>query len=73
MQTGNLYDRFPTEEAALAFMRELIDANGADIVDTLALGGRDEAGHTLPVASGAALARRAQAEEADRRPLARRS
>lgn len=72
-ETGNLYDRFPREEAALAFVRELIEANGAEIADTLMLGGRDDTGRVLPVQTGAALARRAQASPSDRPPLSRRA
>ena len=58
-ETGNLYDRFPTEEAALAFVRALIEANGADIVETLVLGGRDATGRILPVETGTVLAQHA--------------
>lgn len=71
-ETGNLYDRFPTEETALAFVRALIEANGADIVDSLVLGGRDAAGRILPVQTGTELARHVRAAAPDRLPLGRR-
>ena len=38
VETGNLFGRFSTEEEALAFVRALIDANGAAAVESLALG-----------------------------------
>lgn len=72
-ETGNLYDRFPSEETALAFVRALIEANGVEIADTLMLGGRDDAGRVLPVQTGAALVRHAQASPPDRPPLSRRA
>ena len=56
VETGNLYDRFAGEKAALALVRALIEANGVEIADTLMLGGRDAAGRVLPVQTGAALA-----------------
>ncbi len=71
LETGNLYGRFPTEEAALEFVRDMIDANGRDIVDSLAVGGRDGAGMLLPVQTGAALARRATREQARQPTLSR--
>ncbi len=72
-ETGNLYDRFPSEETALAFVRELIEANGVEISDTLMLGGRDDAGRALPVQTGEALARRAQNATTAAPPLSRRA
>jgi hypothetical protein len=72
-ETGNLYDRFPSEETALAFVRALIEANGTEIADTLMLGGRDAAGRVLPVQTGAALARRAENATTDGPPLSRRA
>lgn len=64
-ETGSLYDRFPSEEAALVFVWALIEANGVEIADTLMLGGRDATGRTLPVQTGTALVRRAQAAVRD--------
>jgi hypothetical protein len=72
-ETGNLYGRFQTEEAALSFVRELIAANGAGILESVALGGRDEAGDILPMATGEVLEQRVLAEMTDRLPVARRS
>ncbi|MGH2560409.1 MAG: hypothetical protein ACRDJH_15210 [Thermomicrobiales bacterium] len=72
-ETGNLYGRFQTEEAALALVRGLIDANGAEITETVAVGGRNDDGRVLPVATGEALARRVSANETKRKPLARRA
>lgn len=72
-ETGNLYDRFPSEEAALQFVRALIEANGVEIAETLMLGGRDAAGRILPVQPGTALARRAQDEVTHRLRLSRRA
>lgn len=72
-ETGNLYGRFQTEDAALAFVRALIAANGAEITETMALGGRDDDGRVLPVTTGEALARGVSAKETDRLPLARRA
>lgn len=73
VETGNLYDRFSSEEAALSFIRSLIESNGVEIADTLMLGGRDDTGRKIPVRTGAALARRAQTATPDRSPLARRT
>lgn len=72
-ETGNLCDRFPSEETALAFVRSLIVANGVEIVDTLMFGGRNDAGQVLPVQTGAALARRAHASTTERPPHSRRA
>jgi len=69
-ETGNLFGRFPTEAEALAFVRSLIEANGAAVTDTVLFGGRDDAGHVLPVETGASLARRPIAVPAVDRPVA---
>ena len=73
VETGNLYGRFPTEATALRFVRAMMDANGAAIVETMALGGRDASGAVLPVKTGIGLAQDALRAEADPLRLSQRS
>jgi hypothetical protein len=73
IETGNLYGRFRTEDEALAFVRSLVDANGPAIAETLALGGRDDAGRVLATRTGTELTRRAEETATDWVPMARRA
>jgi hypothetical protein len=60
IEFGNLMADFSTEDAALAVVREAVEARGADSITHLALAYEDESGDTHPIAAGLALADRAQ-------------
>ena len=54
--TGNLMDEFASEGEALAFIREVVIAEGARVVDDWALGWGDEDGDGAAIAHGNQLA-----------------
>lgn len=60
VEFGNLLADFATEDAALAVVRDTVEARGVDSTTHLALAYEDEDGETHPIAAGAALAERAQ-------------
>ncbi len=59
VEAGFYFGRFETEDDALAFVRELIDANGEEYADALELGSPDDPSASRS-ASGAALVERAR-------------
>jgi hypothetical protein len=59
VEFGNLLADFATEDAALAVVRDTVEARGADSITHLALAYEDENGDTHPIAAGLALADRA--------------
>jgi hypothetical protein len=61
LETGNIINTYETEQAALAVVCELIESNGAEYADALALGLTD-AGGKLLVAEGSHLVSRARAQ-----------
>jgi hypothetical protein len=63
---GNLIGAFATEHEALAEVRGLLEVNGADYADDLALAKRREDGGN-PIADGHALVRLAEASRPERR------
>ncbi len=67
VQTGNIINTYRTEAAALAVVRELLDANGQAYGEALALGRADDRGKTL-VAEGNALVALALADDVGQPP-----
>lgn len=61
VDTGNIIGTFETEADALGIVHDLIQCNDADYADDLVLGYRDRQGEWRSVATGAALAARADA------------
>ena len=59
--TRNLLGTFPSEEAALAVIRGLLQKHGPGAVAGLFLGREDEAGRSTLLAEGNALVKRAEA------------
>lgn len=55
-ESANIIDDFPTQESALAAVRQAIQASGPAVADHLALAYEDRTGETHPIAAGAALA-----------------
>lgn len=55
-ESGNIIAGFPTKSAALALVREQIDAAGLDSVATWLLGYEDDHGKSSMIAQGAELA-----------------
>lgn len=60
LESGNSLGDYDTEVEALVVVRDLLDANEPDYADRLSLGRTDDEGTTIVVASGSALAARAQ-------------
>jgi hypothetical protein len=61
VETSNVIDAFPNEDAALAFVRSAIDEFGDDYARTLALLADEPAGDVTTIAIGAELTERAHA------------
>ena len=59
--TRNLLGTYPSEEAALAVIRSLLQKHGPGAVAGLFLGREDEAGRSTLIADGTALVKRAEA------------
>jgi len=55
-ESANMIADFPTKSAALALVREQIEAAGRDSVATWFLGQEDDAGESTIIAKGAQLA-----------------
>ena len=55
-QTGNLMDTFTTQTQALTFVRDVVTAEGASVVEGWALGWGDEQGNGAAIAQGRRLA-----------------
>jgi hypothetical protein len=64
LATGNLIHRYPTEGAALAFVRDVVRVGGRAAAEQFALDQRDEHEQTRTLAAGAALVRRALEDRA---------
>ena len=60
-ETRNLLGTFPSEEAALAVIRGLLQKHGPGAVAGLFLGREDETGRSTLIADGNALVKRAEA------------
>ncbi len=60
-RSHNVLGFFDDERAALAAVREALNAHGADYAETLALVREDDRGRSIGVAQGADLAQRALA------------
>jgi hypothetical protein len=58
-ETRNLLGDFDSEDAALALVRDILAANGAEIASTLALVSEDTGGRFKTLAHGAELLERA--------------
>jgi hypothetical protein len=63
--TGSLVHAYPTEGAALAFVRDVVRIGGRDQAACFALDQRDERGQLRRLAEGAALVRRALEDRAE--------
>ena len=59
LETGNIINTYGTEQAALAVVCELIDSNGPEYAEALALGRTDARGKSV-VAEGRELVGRAR-------------
>lgn len=62
VEAGFYFGRFETEDEALTFVRDLIDANGEEYADALELGSPDDPSGSWS-RSGAALVERARRPE----------
>lgn len=60
-ETRNLLGTYPSEEAALAVIRSLLQKHGPGAVASLFLGREDETGRSTLIADGNALVKRAGA------------
>jgi len=64
LDTGGLVHRYPTEGAALAFIRDVVRVAGHERAASFALDEQDADGTTHTVAEGAELVRRAVQDRA---------
>jgi hypothetical protein len=71
VEFNNLVGAYETEAAALESVRELVELNGSDYGESLALGGQEEDGPLLMLAEGGALLRRAGITAPAPRPVRR--
>lgn len=60
---ANIVDDFPTQRAALAAVRQAMQARGPGVADHLALAYEDRKGETHPIAAGSALAELARSPD----------
>lgn len=60
-ETGNLIGTYATEHEALILLQGAMAAYGTEYADTLVLGREDAGGHTILIAEGKVLAKRALA------------
>ena len=58
-ESANIVSEFDSEAAALAFVRQMVEAHGRDVVLAWALAYEDDDEETHPIAAGADLLRRA--------------
>ena len=63
-ETRNVLGTYPSEEAALAVIRGLLQKHGPDVVAGLFLGREDGTGRSTLIAEGTALVKRAEAAAA---------
>ena len=63
--TGSLIHEYPTEGAALAFVRDVVRIGGRDQAACFALDQRDERGQTRRLAEGLVLVQRAVEDRAE--------
>lgn len=59
VEFNNLVGAYESEAAALESVRELVELNGSEYGESLALGAQEEGGSLRMIAEGAALLRRA--------------
>lgn len=64
LDTGGLVHRYPTEGAALAFVRDVVRIAGRDQAACFALDEADSAGNANRIADGVELVRRAVQDRA---------
>ena len=65
LETGKLIHRYPTEGAALAFVRDVVRVGGHDQATQFTLEQRDQTDETHTIAAGVVLVQRALEDRAE--------